>query len=248
MDARAIAVPPSSKLVRDGLVASNGRLTESGSRDLFVVRNGVDPVTHGHVWLSAWRAPFLSSVSRSRVSSFHEQCVAQQCVAPDGASRRRRGTVGTGRLVLALRRAPAPQVNAVFSGHVAREIRQPTPTATQGMPATHSAFFPMGVSSTCRRLTATVEESRLKDERKFTALQGQYLSFIQMYTLLHRRPPAEADMQWFFQVTPPSVHNMVLTLEARGLIERVPGKARSIRVLVPKEELPALEQPPLRGM
>jgi DNA-binding MarR family transcriptional regulator len=54
-------------------------------------------------------------------------------------------------------------------------------------------------------------------------------------------------MQRFFQVTPPSVHSMVLTLEARGLIERVPGKARSIRVLVPKEELPALEQP-LRGM
>jgi repressor LexA len=51
-------------------------------------------------------------------------------------------------------------------------------------------------------------------------------------------------MQWFFRVTPPSVHSMVLTLAERGLIERVPGRARSIRVLVPPEQLPELEEPP----
>jgi repressor LexA len=51
-------------------------------------------------------------------------------------------------------------------------------------------------------------------------------------------------MQWFFRVTPPSVHSMVLTLAERGLIERLPGRARSIRVLVPPEQLPALEEPP----
>ena len=82
--------------------------------------------------------------------------------------------------------------------------------------------------------------------QKFTALQGQYLAYIHTYTLLHRQPPAEADMQEFFQVTPPSVHNMVLTLESRRLIERVPGKPRSIRVLIPTNELPGLEQPPPR--
>jgi Mn-dependent DtxR family transcriptional regulator len=80
--------------------------------------------------------------------------------------------------------------------------------------------------------------------RRFTALQGQYLAFIRSYTLIHREPPAEADMQWFFRVTPPSVHSMVLTLAERGLIERVPGRARSIRVLVPPEQLPVLEDPP----
>lgn len=84
----------------------------------------------------------------------------------------------------------------------------------------------------------------MKTKPKFTALQGQYLAFIRTYTVLHRRPPAEADMQQFFLVTPPSIHNMVLTLEARGLIERVPGKPRSIRVLVPAEELPPLQEPP----
>ena len=78
---------------------------------------------------------------------------------------------------------------------------------------------------------------------KFTPLQGQYLAFIRTYTLIHREPPAEMDMQRFFRVTPPSIHNMVLTLEARGLIERVPGKARTIRVLVPSADLPVLQDP-----
>ena len=76
-----------------------------------------------------------------------------------------------------------------------------------------------------------------------TRLQGQYLAFIRTYTLIHRQPPAEADMRFFFRVTPPSVHQMVLTLERRGLIERTPGKARSIRVLIDSAKLPPLEEP-----
>jgi len=79
--------------------------------------------------------------------------------------------------------------------------------------------------------------------RSFTALQGQYLAFIRAYTLIHREPPAEVDMQRFFRVTPPSVHRMVLTLAERGLVERTPGRARSLRVLVPPDELPPLEEP-----
>jgi Mn-dependent DtxR family transcriptional regulator len=75
----------------------------------------------------------------------------------------------------------------------------------------------------------------------FTRLQGQYLAFIAMYTKLHRRPPAEADLQEYFGVTPPSVHNMVLTLDRLGLIARTPGKARSIEVLVPHGLLPDLD-------
>jgi DNA-binding MarR family transcriptional regulator len=75
----------------------------------------------------------------------------------------------------------------------------------------------------------------------FTALQGQYLGFIRTYTLIHRQAPAESDMQHFFRVTPPTVHSMVLALERRGLIERVPGKARSIRVIVCDDLVPRLE-------
>jgi repressor LexA len=63
-----------------------------------------------------------------------------------------------------------------------------------------------------------------------------------MYTLIHRVPPAEADMQRFFRVTPPSVHQMVLTLERRGLVQRTPGKARSLRVLIQSSMLPALDE------
>ncbi len=78
---------------------------------------------------------------------------------------------------------------------------------------------------------------------EFTALQGQYLAFIRTYTLIHRQAPAESDMQHLFRVTPPTVHNMVLALERRGLIERVPGKARSIRVSVRDDAVPRLEEP-----
>jgi Mn-dependent DtxR family transcriptional regulator len=75
----------------------------------------------------------------------------------------------------------------------------------------------------------------------FTPRQGQYLAFIYYYDKLNRRPPAEADIQKYFDVSPPSVHQMVRTLEAAGHVERTPGKARSIRVLVPAAQLPLLE-------
>jgi repressor LexA len=76
---------------------------------------------------------------------------------------------------------------------------------------------------------------------RFTERQGQYLAFIHYYTKVNGKPPAEADMQRYFRVTPPSVHQMVVTLAANGFIERVPGQGRSIRLLIPREELPELE-------
>jgi len=62
----------------------------------------------------------------------------------------------------------------------------------------------------------------------FTPKQGQHLAFIYAYSLVNGRPPAQADMQRFFRVTPPTVHQMLLTLEKAGLISRQPGAARSI--------------------
>jgi DNA-binding MarR family transcriptional regulator len=58
---------------------------------------------------------------------------------------------------------------------------------------------------------------------------------------MFRRPPAEADMQRHFQVSPPSVHQMIVTLERNGLILRQPGVARSIQILVAPEDLPILD-------
>ena len=78
---------------------------------------------------------------------------------------------------------------------------------------------------------------------RFTDKQGQYLAFIDAYTRVHGRPPAQADMQRHFGVTPPSVHQMVLTLERLGLIRRRPGVARSIEVLLDPDRLPRLRPP-----
>jgi len=75
---------------------------------------------------------------------------------------------------------------------------------------------------------------------RFTETQGQYLAFIYAYTQVLGRPPAEVDLQRRFRVTPPSVHQMVLTLERAGLITRQPGMARSIKLLVEPEHLPIL--------
>jgi repressor LexA len=75
----------------------------------------------------------------------------------------------------------------------------------------------------------------------YTPKQGQYLAFIYYYTKIHRRSPAESDIQAYFGVSPPAIHQMILTLERQGLIERVPGQGRSIRLLLSREDLPDLE-------
>ena len=67
------------------------------------------------------------------------------------------------------------------------------------------------------------------------------MAFIYYYAKIHGYSPSEAELQRHFGVTPPTVHQMVLTLERNGLIERTPGKARSIRVLLARHELPDLE-------
>lgn len=91
---------------------------------------------------------------------------------------------------------------------------------------------------------ATEPGTKKKSSRKvtFTSRQGQFLAFIHLYRKLHRRGPAETDLTAFFRVTPPSVHAMVLKLEELGLVTREPGVARSVRVVVPADRLPDLEE------
>ena len=57
----------------------------------------------------------------------------------------------------------------------------------------------------------------------FTPKQERYLAFI-YYTRVLGRPPAETDLQWHFGVSPPSVHQMVLTIEREGLIDDNPER------------------------
>jgi len=79
---------------------------------------------------------------------------------------------------------------------------------------------------------------------RFTQRQGEYLTFIHLYLTLNKRAPAETDFQAYFGVSAPAVHQMIVSLENRGLIQRTPGQARSIRLLVPPETLPGLKVPP----
>jgi DNA-binding MarR family transcriptional regulator len=76
---------------------------------------------------------------------------------------------------------------------------------------------------------------------RFAPKQGQYLAFIHAYMLVIGRPPAEADLRRYFRVTPPSVHQMMVTLEREGFIRRQPGVARSIQLLIDPSALPPLQ-------
>ena len=85
----------------------------------------------------------------------------------------------------------------------------------------------------------------------FTHRQGQFLAFIHLSRRMHRRGPGELDLVRFFCITPPSAHSMVVKLDELGLITREPGVARSARVAIPEEEIPALEEvegPPWCGL
>lgn len=76
---------------------------------------------------------------------------------------------------------------------------------------------------------------------KITDKQGQYLSYISSYMKINGRAPAEADIQKYFGVTPPTVHQMVVKLESLGLLKRTPGVGRSIQLLVSPNEIPSLK-------
>ena len=89
---------------------------------------------------------------------------------------------------------------------------------------------------------ANVDRQQKLMNPTYTERQGRFLAYIHQYSIVNGRAPAEADMQRFFQITPPSVHSMVLTLERRGLIRRVPGQARSVTLIVPPESLPPLKR------
>src|SRR5947209_16940633 len=72
----------------------------------------------------------------------------------------------------------------------------------------------------------------------FTPTQARYLAFIHAYTSLHGYPPAESEIAAALCVSPPSVNQMVKTLEKKGLILRHPGQPRSLQILIPDNEIP----------
>jgi repressor LexA len=75
----------------------------------------------------------------------------------------------------------------------------------------------------------------------FTERQGEFLAFIYRFTVHYGAAPSFEQIADHFGVSSPSVNGMIKTLERRGLLSRVPGVARSLRVLVPTSLLPESE-------
>ena len=73
-----------------------------------------------------------------------------------------------------------------------------------------------------------------------TVRQSQYLAFIAQYRTLLEASPSEGDIADFFGVSGPSAHQMLVTLEAKSLVSRIPGAARSVRLSLPLPDLPLL--------
>lgn len=78
------------------------------------------------------------------------------------------------------------------------------------------------------------------NEKIYTHKQGQYLAFIFYYTKINGCPPAQADFQAYFGVTSATVHQMIMQLEKKKLIQRQPNTPRAITVNIPSENIPML--------
>lgn len=71
-----------------------------------------------------------------------------------------------------------------------------------------------------------------------TPTQGRYLAYIRTYTEGFGLPPAESEIAEAMGVSPPSVNQMMKTLERKGLIRRQSGVPRSIEILVADDAIP----------
>ena len=78
-----------------------------------------------------------------------------------------------------------------------------------------------------------------------TRQQGQFLAFIREYMMRNEAgvAPTHADFQRVFNLTPPSVNSMLIRLEKRRFIRRVPGKARAIQLVINPDWIPPLDLP-----
>ncbi|WP_269541954.1 LexA family protein [Cerasicoccus fimbriatus] len=86
-----------------------------------------------------------------------------------------------------------------------------------------------------KKKPATSQQAILTDKH------GQYLAFIYYYIKVQRKAPAEKDLQDYFEVTAPTVREMLQRLETGGYLKRTPGQARSIQLLVDREAIPDLD-------
>lgn len=96
------------------------------------------------------------------------------------------------------------------------------------------------MTSDHKNIGVSIPENEKTEEKKYTEKQGQYLAYIYYYMKINGQSPAETDMQRYFNVSPPSVHRMIVELEKKNLIERVKGKARCLKIKLDVTQLPQL--------
>ena len=77
--------------------------------------------------------------------------------------------------------------------------------------------------------------------RNLSRSQGQLVAFVYWYTKVHRVPPSENEIAEFLGVRGPSAHAMIARLDSRGVLTRRPGEPRTIKVFLPRNEIPDLE-------
>lgn len=77
---------------------------------------------------------------------------------------------------------------------------------------------------------------------KPTPTQSRYLAYIQAYTEGFGYPPAESEIGAAMKVSPPSVNQMMKTLEKKGFIRRQRGVPRSIKILLPPDSIPTWKE------
>ena len=78
-----------------------------------------------------------------------------------------------------------------------------------------------------------------------TRQQGQFLAFIHQYIMRNEAgiAPSHANLQRFFNLTAPSVNSMLVRLEQRGFIRRIPHTARAIEIICHPDFIPPLDRP-----
>jgi len=72
-------------------------------------------------------------------------------------------------------------------------------------------------------------------------LQGQYLAYIRIWAKIHGRPPSENEIAAFSRLRGPSAHRMIPRLEGCGCVARTPEAPRTLRILLPRAEIPDRE-------
>ena len=105
--------------------------------------------------------------------------------------------------------------------------------------AIHEALRSLDAVAPKKRPTAAPDASAP------TRQQGQFLAFIREYMMRNHAgvAPTHAALQKFFNLTAPSVNSMLIRIERRGFIRRIPGKARAIELTVNPDWIPPLDRP-----